>query len=127
LLTCRFPYGSSDYILVGMAVAVSSGFVGRAEELARLLAALKQAEQGRPAMVPVVGDAGVARPGLLGFALVSKGVVGAGGVEPPSSSLSDPTIISRFNSEALRTVRSSGESEVSGLRLMGRRSWSITI
>jgi hypothetical protein len=44
LLTCRFPYGSSDYILVGMAVAVSSGFVGRAEELARLLAALKQAE-----------------------------------------------------------------------------------
>ena len=48
-----------------MAVAGSGGFVGRAEELARLLAALDQAEQGRPAMVLVAGDAGVGKTRLL--------------------------------------------------------------
>ena len=48
-----------------MAVAGSSGFVGRASELARLLAALQRAEQGRPAMVLVAGDAGVGKTRLL--------------------------------------------------------------
>jgi predicted ATPase len=48
-----------------MAVAGSSRFVGRASELARLLAALEQAEQGRPAMVLVAGDAGVGKTRLL--------------------------------------------------------------
>jgi predicted ATPase len=48
-----------------MAVAGSSRFVGRVSELARLLAALEQAEQGRPAMVLVVGDAGVGKTRLL--------------------------------------------------------------
>src|SRR5215211_2031493 len=48
-----------------MAVAVSGGFVGRAEELARLLAALERAEQGQPAMVLLAGDAGVGKTRLL--------------------------------------------------------------
>jgi DNA-binding CsgD family transcriptional regulator len=48
-----------------MAVAGSGGFVGRAEELARLLAALDQAEQGQPAMVLVAGDAGVGKTRLV--------------------------------------------------------------
>jgi tetratricopeptide (TPR) repeat protein len=48
-----------------MAVAVSSGFVGRGEELARLLATLERAELGRPAMVLVAGDAGVGKTRLL--------------------------------------------------------------
>jgi DNA-binding CsgD family transcriptional regulator len=48
-----------------MAVADSSGFVGRAEELARLLAALERADQGRPAMMLVAGDAGVGKTRLL--------------------------------------------------------------
>jgi predicted ATPase len=48
-----------------MAVASSHRFVGRAEELARLLAALEGAEQGRPAMVLVDGDAGVGKTRLL--------------------------------------------------------------
>src|SRR5215211_1535838 len=47
-----------------MAVASSSGIVGRAVELAKLLAALERAEQGRPALVLVggcleVGDVGL--------------------------------------------------------------------
>jgi tetratricopeptide (TPR) repeat protein len=48
-----------------MAVASSSGIVGRAVELARLLAALERADQGRPAMVLVAGDAGVGKTRLL--------------------------------------------------------------
>src|SRR5215216_4469301 len=48
-----------------MAVASSDRFVGRAEELTRLLAALERAEQGRPAMVLVAGDAGVGKTRLL--------------------------------------------------------------
>jgi DNA-binding CsgD family transcriptional regulator len=48
-----------------MAVAGWSGFVGRTSELARLLAALKRAEQGRPVMVLVAGDAGVGKTRLL--------------------------------------------------------------
>jgi len=48
-----------------MAVAGLGGFVGPAEELARLLAALDQAEQGRPVMVLGAGTPGSARPGSL--------------------------------------------------------------
>jgi predicted ATPase len=48
-----------------MAEAVAGGFVGRAEELARLLAALERAEQNRPVMVLVGGDAGVGKTRLL--------------------------------------------------------------
>jgi DNA-binding CsgD family transcriptional regulator len=65
LVICRFPSGSSDLILAGMAAAGSSRFVGRAEELARLLAALERAEHGQPAMVVVAGDAGVGKTRLL--------------------------------------------------------------
>jgi DNA-binding CsgD family transcriptional regulator len=65
LVICRFPSGSSDFILAGMAVAGAGEFVGRVEELARLLGALEQAEQGRPAMVLVSGDAGVGKTRLL--------------------------------------------------------------
>jgi hypothetical protein len=65
MVTCGFPSGSSDFILAAMAVAGSSEFVGRGEELARLLAALEQAEQGRPAMVLLAGDAGVGKTRLL--------------------------------------------------------------
>src|SRR5215203_2396644 len=48
-----------------MAVAISGGFVGRAEELARLWAALERAEQDQPAMVLLAGDAGVGKTRLL--------------------------------------------------------------
>jgi predicted ATPase len=48
-----------------MAVAGSSGIVGRVEELARLLAALERVEQGRPALVLVSGDAGMGKTRLL--------------------------------------------------------------
>jgi DNA-binding CsgD family transcriptional regulator/tetratricopeptide (TPR) repeat protein len=65
LFTWQFLSGVSDFILVGMAVTGSSALVGRAEELARLLAALDQAEQGRPAMVLIAGDAGVGKTRLV--------------------------------------------------------------
>ena len=65
MVICRFPSGSSDLILAGMAVAGVPGLVGRAEELARLLAALERAEQGRPVMMLVAGDAGVGKTRLL--------------------------------------------------------------
>jgi DNA-binding CsgD family transcriptional regulator len=48
-----------------MAEAVAGGFVGRAEELARLLAALERAEHGTPQVVLVAGDAGVGKTRLL--------------------------------------------------------------
>jgi DNA-binding CsgD family transcriptional regulator len=48
-----------------MAVAGSSRFVGRGEELAGLLAALERAEQGRSAVVLVAGNAGVGKTRLL--------------------------------------------------------------
>jgi predicted ATPase len=48
-----------------MAVAALRRFVGRAEELAQLLAALEQAERGQPAIVLVAGDAGVGKTRLL--------------------------------------------------------------
>ena len=61
----QFPYGWSDFILAGMAVVGAGQFVGRVEELARLLGALEQDEQGRPALVLVSGDAGVGKTWLL--------------------------------------------------------------
>jgi tetratricopeptide (TPR) repeat protein len=48
-----------------MAVAVSSGFVGRGEELTRLLAALERAEQGQPAIVLLAGEAGIGKTRLV--------------------------------------------------------------
>jgi tetratricopeptide (TPR) repeat protein len=65
LVICQFPFGSSHLILAGMAVAGAPGLVGRAEELARLLTALERAEQGRPVMVLLAGDAGVGKTRLL--------------------------------------------------------------
>jgi predicted ATPase len=43
----------------------SRAFIGRAEELGRLEAALEQAGQGRPQPVLVAGDAGVGKTRLL--------------------------------------------------------------
>jgi predicted ATPase len=65
MVTCRFPSGSSDFMLAGMATASSDKFVGRGEEFTRLLAALERAEQGQPAVVLVSGDAGVGKTRLL--------------------------------------------------------------
>jgi predicted ATPase len=48
-----------------MAVTAAGGFVGRAEELARLLAALERAGQGQPSIVLVAGDAGVGKTRLV--------------------------------------------------------------
>jgi ATP/maltotriose-dependent transcriptional regulator MalT len=59
------PSGSSDFTLAGMAVASSRHFVGRAEELARLLAALERAKRGRPQLVLLTGEAGVGKTRLL--------------------------------------------------------------
>jgi hypothetical protein len=48
-----------------VAAAISTGFVGRSDELGRLLIALERAEQGRPVMVLVAGDAGIGKTRLL--------------------------------------------------------------
>ena len=48
-----------------MATATSPAFVGRAGELGRLLGVLERAEQGRPAVGLVAGDAGVGKTRLL--------------------------------------------------------------
>jgi predicted ATPase len=48
-----------------MAVDRLREFVGRGEDLVRLLAALEQAEQGRPGLVLLAGDAGVGKTRLL--------------------------------------------------------------
>jgi DNA-binding CsgD family transcriptional regulator/tetratricopeptide (TPR) repeat protein len=48
-----------------MVVASSHRFVGRAEELARLVAALERTEQGRPVGVLLAGDAGIGKTRLL--------------------------------------------------------------
>src|SRR5215211_7660116 len=61
-----FSCSSSDFILVGMSIGSSgSRFVGRAEELGQLVAALEQVELGSPAVVLVAGDAGVGKTRLL--------------------------------------------------------------
>ena len=48
-----------------MGISVGAAFVGRAEELDRLVAVLARAEQGRPAVGLVAGDAGVGKTRLL--------------------------------------------------------------
>jgi predicted ATPase len=48
-----------------MTITVSRGFVRRSTELGRLLAATERAGQGQPAMVLLVGDAGVGKTRLL--------------------------------------------------------------
>ena len=48
-----------------MTSTTASGFVGRAEELDRLLGLLDRADRGRPAVGLIAGDAGVGKPRLL--------------------------------------------------------------
>ena len=48
-----------------MTSATASSFVGRAEELERLLGLLDRAERGRPAVGLIAGDAGVGKTRLL--------------------------------------------------------------
>ncbi|HWD46144.1 MAG TPA: AAA family ATPase, partial [Actinomycetota bacterium] len=48
-----------------MTSATTTSFVGRAEELDRLLALLERAERGRPAVGLIAGDAGVGKTRLL--------------------------------------------------------------
>src|SRR6266487_1535084 len=52
-------------ILAGMATATNPVFVGRSEELGRLLRVLARAEKGWPAVALVAGDAGVGKTRLL--------------------------------------------------------------
>src|SRR6266496_1684545 len=52
-------------ILAGMATATNPVFVGRSEELGRLLGVLARAEKGWPAVALVAGDAGVGKTRLL--------------------------------------------------------------
>ncbi|HET9556721.1 MAG TPA: ATP-binding protein, partial [Actinomycetota bacterium] len=48
-----------------MTSTTASSFVGRAEELDRLLGLLHRAERGRPAVGLIAGDAGVGKTRLL--------------------------------------------------------------
>ncbi|HEV2894668.1 MAG TPA: ATP-binding protein, partial [Actinomycetota bacterium] len=48
-----------------MTSATTTSFVGRAEELERLLRLLDRAERGRPAVGLIAGDAGVGKTRLL--------------------------------------------------------------
>ena len=48
-----------------MTSATTTSFVGRTEELERLLALLGRAERGRPAVGLIAGDAGVGKTRLL--------------------------------------------------------------
>jgi DNA-binding CsgD family transcriptional regulator/tetratricopeptide (TPR) repeat protein len=52
-------------ILAGVTSATATSFIGRADELDRLLALLDRAERGRPAVGLVAGDAGVGKTRLL--------------------------------------------------------------
>jgi len=53
-------------ILAGMTGGfIPQGFIGRADELGRLEATLDRAEQGRPQVVLLAGDAGVGKTRLL--------------------------------------------------------------
>jgi Cdc6-like AAA superfamily ATPase len=61
-----FPSPLAAPILAGMAGGYTSRvFIGRAEELRRLAAALDRAEQERPQLVLVAGDAGMGKTRLL--------------------------------------------------------------
>ena len=53
-------------ILTDIAIAPSSAFIGRSEELGRLSDLLEKAEQSRRAVALVAGDAGVGKTRLLG-------------------------------------------------------------
>src|SRR5688500_6865481 len=52
-------------ILSGVTSTTASGFVGRAQELDRLLGLLDRADRGRPAVGLIAGDAGVGKTRLL--------------------------------------------------------------
>jgi hypothetical protein len=59
------PSSLGAAILAGMASGFTSpAMIGRADELSRLEAVLAQAEQGRPQVVLVAGDAGVGKTRL---------------------------------------------------------------
>jgi hypothetical protein len=61
-----FPSPLATAILAGMAGGFTpQGFIGRADELGRLEAALDRAEQGQPQLLLVAGDAGVGKTRLL--------------------------------------------------------------
>ena len=60
-----FPAVGVTGILASMASTTSPVFVGRSEEFGRLLSVLTRAEQGRPAVALVAGDAGVGKTRLL--------------------------------------------------------------
>jgi predicted ATPase len=65
-LTDPFRFPRAAAILAGMAgESPSSAFIGRAVELGQLEATLDRAEQGRPQVVLVAGDAGVGKTRLL--------------------------------------------------------------
>ena len=62
------PFSSASLqgaILAGIAIATSSAFIGRAEELGRLSELLERAEQGLRAVALVAGDAGVGKTRLI--------------------------------------------------------------
>ena len=59
------PVVGRSAILSGVTSATATSFVGRAEELERLLGLLDRAERGRPAVGLIAGDAGVGKTRLL--------------------------------------------------------------
>jgi DNA-binding CsgD family transcriptional regulator/tetratricopeptide (TPR) repeat protein len=62
------PFSSASLqgaILADIAIATSSAFIGRAEELGRLSELLERAEQGLRAVALVAGDAGVGKTRLI--------------------------------------------------------------
>src|SRR5215213_11060068 len=65
-ITGPFPSPLATAILAGMTGGFTpQGFIGRADELGRLEAILDRAEQGRPQVVLLAGDAGVGKTRLL--------------------------------------------------------------
>ena len=61
-----FPSPLAAAILAGMAGGFTSAvFIGRADEVGRLDATLGRAEQGRPQVVVLAGDAGMGKTRLL--------------------------------------------------------------
>jgi predicted ATPase len=91
-----------------MVVASSYHFVGRAEELARLLDALERVELGRPQLVLLAGEAGVGKTRLLaeftgrveqrGAHVLTGGCVELGDLGLPYLPVVDPPV-------ALPTIR----------------------
>src|ERR671931_2733249 len=60
-----FSSSGPGAILAGMATSTTPTFIGRADELARLLSVLERAEEGHPTTALVAGDAGVGKTRLL--------------------------------------------------------------